>query len=86
LLIKQTTAASTTNWILVDAARDTYNAINYSLLPNTSGAETGAGAARLDFLSNGFKIQQTYLDQNASGGTYIYAAFAESPFAYSRAR
>jgi hypothetical protein len=86
LLIKQTTAASTTNWILVDAARDTYNAINYSLLPNTSGAETGAGATRLDFLSNGFKIQQTYLDQNASGGTYIYAAFAESPFQSSRAR
>jgi hypothetical protein len=41
-----------------------------------------------DFLSNGIKIRSDmnvgYL--NASGGTYIYAAFAEAPFKFASAR
>ena len=35
----------------------------------------------LDFVSNGVKLeQQTEIQINVSGGTYIYMAFAESPF------
>ena len=32
---------------------------------------------RGDFLANGFKIRQDGTTVNASGGTYIYMAFAE---------
>tara|TARA_R110002153_G_scaffold228734_1_gene381737 strand:- start:4 stop:180 length:177 start_codon:yes stop_codon:yes gene_type:complete len=39
-----------------------------------------------DFLSNGFKCRATNGYFNASGGTYIYLAFAETPFKYSNAR
>ena len=41
----------------------------------------------VDFLSNGFKIRSTVANElNAPNETYIYAAFAESPFQYARAR
>jgi hypothetical protein len=76
-------------WYIMDSSRHTYNvppADATKLQPNLSDAEgTGlANTATIDFLSNGFKIRTT---NTASGeisfGTrnYIYAAFAESPFA-----
>lgn len=40
----------------------------------------------IDCLSNGFKIRNTGGNVNGSGDTYIYAAFAENPFQYARAR
>ena len=36
-----------------------------------------------DILSNGFKLRLTDGQINASGGTYIYMAFAENPFTTS---
>jgi hypothetical protein len=39
-----------------------------------------------DFTSNGFKFRTDAGSTNASGGTYIYMAFAEYPFKYSNAR
>jgi hypothetical protein len=39
-----------------------------------------------DLLSNGFKLRTTTTGSNASGGTYIYAAFAENPFKNALAR
>ena len=36
-----------------------------------------------DFLSNGFKIQHTSNATNASGSTYVYAAWAQHPFVSS---
>jgi hypothetical protein len=54
------------------------------LFPNLSSAE---GTYTLcDFLSNGFKFRDTSNGFNNSGGTYIYMAFAESPFKYANAR
>ena len=38
----------------------------------------------IDFLSNGVKIRNTNSGVNASGDTYIYAAFAEQPFKVAR--
>jgi hypothetical protein len=35
----------------------------------------------MDFLSNGFKLRAEGGASNGSGDTFIYAAFAESPFA-----
>jgi hypothetical protein len=40
----------------------------------------------MDFTSNGFKIRNSRLGINASGGTYIFAAFAEHPFKNALAR
>jgi hypothetical protein len=37
-------------------------------------------------LSNGFKFRANYGNVNASGGTYIYACFAENPFQNALAR
>jgi hypothetical protein len=84
VMIKRTDA--TADWVILDTSRDPYNmAINY-LVPNTSGAEAAGASVQLDFVSNGFKIRGTWVGMNASGGTYIYAAFAENPFKYSLAR
>ena len=37
----------------------------------------------MDFLSNGFKLRVNDDEFNGSGRTYIYMAFAESPFVNS---
>ena len=75
---------STSDWQLLDTARDTYNAADAYLKPNSSAGESTGGDH--DFVSNGFKIRNSGGSQNASGGTYIYLAFAESPFKYANAR
>ena len=84
LLLKQTTTASTTNWVMLDTAREGYNVDNDPLWPNLADQE---GTTDLvDILSNGFKIRSTDTSVNASSGTYIGYAWAENPFQYSRAR
>jgi len=40
----------------------------------------------VDILSNGFKLRTTGAWMNASGGTYIFAAFSETAFKYANAR
>jgi hypothetical protein len=82
IMVKRTDSAA--NWYLWDTARDTYNVAALLLVPNSSTAESSSNA--LDILSNGFKWRATGADWNASGGTFIYAAFAENPFNISRAR
>lgn len=81
VLIKRTD--TTGHWRIVDTARSAYNANGLDLYPNLSNAE---GSVAFDFLSNGFKPRVTAPDYNASGATYIYVCFAESPFKYSNAR
>jgi hypothetical protein len=71
------------DWVIYDTSRDTYNVESNYLLPNTAGAE--AVYANADFLSNGFKMRSS-ASLNYSGWTYIYAAFAESPFKLALAR
>ena len=76
---------STGDWYVWDTARDTVNVAGNGLFPNYSIAEVAYGTI-LDILSNGFKLRTNGVVGNASGGTYIYAAFAENPFKYSNAR
>jgi hypothetical protein len=59
--------------------------MDLELFPNSSSAEYD-GDRYFDFLSNGFKPRTSVSDSNASGGTYIYAAFATNPFKNSLAR
>ena len=82
VLIRRTDTSE--NWILHDTARDTYNVTTKELIPNSSGAE--GSSTPFDILSNGFKMRDSGGGTNGSGGTYIYAAFAENPFQYARAR
>ena len=74
------------DWVIEDAARGAYNLIDARLFPNTSDAELSNGNGNIDFLSNGFKLRNAHSSMNASSTTYIYAAFAEAPFQYARAR
>jgi len=74
-------------WQVIDSARDAYNSSIAALFPNTSGAQASFVQPNgIDFLSNGFKLRNSSTDDNASGGTFIYAAFAENPFKYALAR
>ena len=82
ILIKDTGGAI--NWRLLDTARNPSNLSQNGLFPNTSGAESTTNM-EMDILSNGFKVRATG-DINASGNAHVYAAFAESPFNFSRAR
>jgi len=50
-----------------------------NLLANTSDAENTNSNNEIDFLSNGFKWRTTSAARNASGGSFIYMAFAENP-------
>jgi hypothetical protein len=86
ILVKKSSAAGNA-WSLVDTARDTYNVSQLVLRPSGSDAEVTASATPpMDILSNGFKLRSTWDDYNGSGATYIFAAFAEAPFNYARAR
>ena len=76
---------STGSWFMLDKTRDVDNEVLQDLIADGSGAET-SNSNFLDFLSNGFKLRTTGTAVNASGGTYIYMAFAESPFKYANAR
>jgi hypothetical protein len=85
ILVKaSSTGGSFYYWWIYDAVRSTYNAAANELYANTSDAE-GIGY-EFDLLSNGFKVRTNAIYLNNSGVTFIYAAFAESPFKYSRAR
>jgi len=84
LMFKRTD--STGNWFIYDTARKTFNTMNEWLLANTSDVENSSSTWEIDIISNGFKIRNDGAFSNASGGTYIFAAFAESPFKYARAR
>jgi hypothetical protein len=90
ILVKAAIRTFGSGWSIIDAARNTGNfSVSGNgtniLYANTSGSEFSSGGAQLDILSNGFKVRNNSGDIN-DNGTYIYAAFAESPFNYARAR
>lgn len=84
IIIKRTD--TTGDWLIYDTARDSYNTMTKRLYPNLSNAEADASDQALDVTANGFKVRANNGNFNASGGTYIGFAFAESPFQYARAR
>ena len=83
VMIKNSTTAPT-SWVIQDTKRSSSsggNPADKRLLPNATTAEATDSA--IDLLSNGFKIRSTGSWTNDSANTYIYAAFAESPFTTS---
>ena len=68
------------NWIVHDNKRDTFNVTDAGLAPNTASAEFTD--VDMDFLSNGVKMRNNTGRAN-SAKTFVYMAFAESPFVNS---
>ncbi len=90
VILKAYVAPSTTvtSWVIQDSERGSYNVINSKqLYANRNYAEglRGDGSATnpqrldIDFLSNGFKLRDIGNEINATGYSYIYAAWAEAP-------
>ena len=77
IIIKRTDSSD--DWQIRDTTINTYNPMQKTLFANLSQAEVTLTDRDYDILSNGFKIRGTDVEINASGGTYIYAAFAETP-------
>ena len=70
------------DWVITDVKRNPYNPLSKRLFPNQSIAESTTNNW-YDALSNGFKARLSDGTHNGSGKTYIYMAFAESPFTTS---
>ena len=86
VMVKRT-VTSGDGWPIQDATRFPNNVITDILGANSSSAESTFGSNfNVDFLSNGFKVRTTSTAYNANGDTYIFIAFATSPFKYSIAR
>jgi hypothetical protein len=85
VLIKRTDSAG--GWMISDTSRYPYNVVNGALEAQSSSAEFNNDSFyQYDIVSNGIKIRGTSSAINSSGGTYIYACFAENPFKYTNAR
>jgi len=84
LLIKE--KDGTEPWVMYDTARNPFNVTDLKLSPQHINAEndiSALGAAQyntVDILSNGFKLRSNNGATNGSGNTFVYAAWAESPF------
>ena len=80
IMWKRTDSAN--DWYMIDITRDTSSEINTALLANNSGQESNY-STNMDILSDGFQPASSAGHINASGGTYIYMAFADKrEFAY----
>ena len=76
------------NWNIYDNKRPAINVTNDILYPNLANAEYDGSSTdnQMDMVSNGFKLRGSDADTNQNGSTFIYLAFAESPFKNGRAR
>lgn len=82
ILVKSSTGIL--NWDVLDTQRDTKNVAGGHLTPNSTAAEVSS--PEVDLLSNGFKLRTAGNTLNGNGATYVFMAFAESPFKYALAR
>jgi hypothetical protein len=80
VLVKRTD--STSQWGASDNKRNGFNPQTPPLYLEANEVEN-ASFYPFDFVSNGCKLRTTSASVNASGGTFIYMAFAEAPFVNS---
>jgi hypothetical protein len=71
---------STSQWSVYDTARNPHNAADKNVWWDTTEYEYTSNVYKMDIYSNGFKMRNSHSERNASGGTYIWLAFAENPF------
>ena len=81
LMIKVTNSVD--SWRLWDNKRNTFNAMDITLRPNTTDGDYTASANNIDFTAQGFKLRTTSGGYNGSSDTIAYMAFAENPFVTS---
>jgi hypothetical protein len=62
------------------------NPTQYTLFPQSSGAERDDFYDLVDFVSNGFVLKGGAGNFTNASGTWIYYAVAEAPFNYARAK
>ena len=82
---------STGSWYICDIKRVGFNGRpnntasvgNPELAAQSNRSEAGGNTNVMDIFSNGFKLIQSGAEINASGGTFIFMAFANSPFTNS---
>lgn len=74
---------TTANWWVQDGVRSPVNPTNNLSALNLTDTEF-VTTYETDFLANGFKVRNT--SSNQAGGLYLFAAFAENPLKYARAR
>jgi len=79
IIVKNT--ANGHGWQLRDHKRTTFNELTNLMYANATSVEQSTDG--IDFLSNGWKLRNSAGDNNASGNTYVYMAFAENPFVTS---
>ena len=72
-------------WVMKDTERSPFNDSSLSLVANNSDAEL-TNDQPIDINSNGFKLRTTGSGVNSNGVTYVYIAFASSPFKTANAR
>lgn len=83
IMIKITTLSN--DWRIFDASRSSSNTSKNTLVANLSDPEDTVYNST-DILSNGFKLRTADNSTNISGGSFIFAAFAEVPSKYALAR
>jgi hypothetical protein len=83
VMTKKTSSSTARNWCILDNKRSSSgaNVVDDRLFPNLADAEDSSTSA--DFLSNGFKLRDNAGEFNQAV-SYIYMAFAESPFVNSK--
>jgi len=87
ILIKNISVSSaSTNWVIKDSSRPNYDPATGSLYANLADAEDNIISKYIEIHSNGFRIRGINEGINGNGHAHIYAAFAEHPFKYARAR
>jgi len=70
---------STSNWLMFDRTRGVDDNLNDNYLyANASGVEGTSSTLGIEITSTGFVLKNAYNDANASGGAYIYMAFADT--------
>mgnify|MGYP003133156683 CR=1 FL=1 len=79
---------STGSWFMMDVARNAINPVTKYFTANSSAAEATATASSGQFINiyaNGYRVSGTSSSPayNIDNGTYLFAAFAEFPFAGS---
>ena len=84
ILLKRTDAVN--DWTIKDSTRNPYNPVSHALIPDATNTEYTATWVYVDILSNGFKVRSTDNSQNTSGGTYVFGAWADTPFKTANAR
>jgi hypothetical protein len=82
VLIKWATGSD--HWFMCDSSRSSTNPVTKRL--DASDTILDIDFTSMDFLSNGFKLRTDNGQINTNGGTFIFAAFAESPFQTANAK